>query len=192
MQPLRLEVVIASTRPGRIGWPVGTWFLERARAHGGFDVSLIDLKELALPMLDEPKHPRLGQYEHEHTKRWSASVAAADAFVFVTPEYNHGMSGVLKNTIDWLSRPPNASVLNRKAAAVLGASPGMTGTARAQEQVRQTLCATNTCVMAQPEVLVARAHEKFDADGRLTDEATRVWVGKLLEALRDWATRLAR
>lgn len=90
MQPLRLEVLIASTRPGRVGWPVGSWFVERARAHGRFDVVLIDLKELALPMLDEPKHPRLGQYEHEHTKRWSETVKAADAFVFVTPEYNTG------------------------------------------------------------------------------------------------------
>lgn len=118
------------------------------------------------------------------------AVRDADGLILVTPEYNHGMSGVLKNTIDWLSRPPNASVLNRKAAAVLGASPGMTGTARAQEQVRQTLCATNTCVMAQPEVLVARAHEKFDADGRLTDEATRRFLTKYLNEFVAWLARV--
>jgi NAD(P)H-dependent FMN reductase len=102
MQPLRLEVIIASTRPGRVGWPVGSWFLERARAHGRFDVVLIDLKELALPMLDEPKHPRLGQYEHEHTKRWSETVEAADAFVFVSPEYNTGTPPALVNALDYL------------------------------------------------------------------------------------------
>lgn len=98
----KLNVIVASTRPGRIGYPVGQWFAELARQHGGFDVELVDLAEVDLPMYDEPNHPRLGQYEHQHTKDWSASVGAADAFVFVTPEYNHGISAPLKNAIDYL------------------------------------------------------------------------------------------
>jgi NAD(P)H-dependent FMN reductase len=97
-----LNVIVASTRPGRVGYPVAQWFTELATAHGGFDVELVDLAAFDLPLLDEPDHPRLGQYVHQHTLDWSASVAAADAFVFVTPEYNHGMPASLKNAIDYL------------------------------------------------------------------------------------------
>lgn len=97
-----LMIVIASTRPGRAGLPIGRWFASAAEKHGGFTVSTADLAELDLPMFDEPKHPRMGQYEHEHTKRWSALVTAADAFVFVTPEYNHGYPAALKNALDYL------------------------------------------------------------------------------------------
>lgn len=103
LQP-RLMIIIASTRPARVGLPVGRWFFERARNHGGFQVELVDLKELDLPLLDETQHPRLGKYEHEHTKRWSGMVEAADAFVFVMPEYNHGFTAPLKNAIDFLYR----------------------------------------------------------------------------------------
>jgi NAD(P)H-dependent FMN reductase len=98
----QLHVVIASTRPGRVGLPVGEWFVARARAHASFEVEIVDLAELNLPFLDEPNHPRLRRYTQEHTKAWSARVDAADAFVFVTPEYNHGFSAPLKNAIDYL------------------------------------------------------------------------------------------
>ena len=80
-----LGVIIASTRPGRAGRPVGRWAAQTATSHGGFRVEVADLAELALPMMDEPHHPRLGEYVHEHTRRWSRLVNAADAFVFVTP-----------------------------------------------------------------------------------------------------------
>jgi len=98
----RLGIVIASTRTGRVGLPVANWFVERTAAHGGFDVDAIDLKQVNLPPLDEPNHPRLHQYEYEHTKSWSARVAALDAFVFVTPEYNYGASPALLNALDYL------------------------------------------------------------------------------------------
>jgi NAD(P)H-dependent FMN reductase len=98
----RLQIIIASTRPGRVGLPVGRWFEAQARAHGAFEVDLVDLLELNLPFMDEPNHPRLAQYTHRHTKGWSAAVQAADAFVFVTPEYNYGFTAPLKNAIDFL------------------------------------------------------------------------------------------
>jgi NAD(P)H-dependent FMN reductase len=98
----RLMIVIASTRPGRVGLPVGHWFADRAEAHGGFDVETVDLADLALPFLDEPHHPKMRRYTKDHTRAWSAMVGAADAFVFVTPEYNHGMPASLKNAIDYL------------------------------------------------------------------------------------------
>jgi NAD(P)H-dependent FMN reductase len=97
-----LKIVIASTRPGRVGLPVGEWFDERARAHGAFEVEVVDLAEVGLPFLDEPNHPRLRRYTQEHTRQWSATVSSADAFVFVTPEYNFGFPAPLKNALDFL------------------------------------------------------------------------------------------
>ena len=113
-------------------------------------------------------------------------VQQADALLIAVAEYNYGMSGVLKNTIDWLSRPPEL-VLKGKPVALMGASPGMVGTARAQLQLRQTFVYTQTPVMPPPpEVLVAHAQEKFDAEGNLTDEDTRARIRRLLEALVAW------
>ena len=113
------------------------------------------------------------------------AIRQADGLLIATPEYNHGVPGVLKNTIDWLSRPPRNSALNGKVAALMGASPGMTGTARAQSQLRQALVFTNTYALLQPEVLVGRAHEKFDADGRLVHEATRDVLATFLQHFKD-------
>jgi NAD(P)H-dependent FMN reductase len=96
-------IVIASTRPGRVGLPVARWFEGAARAHGGFEIDVADLAEIALPMMDEPRHPRFGDYKHEHTRAWSARVAAAGAVVFVHPEYNHSYNAPLKNAIDYLN-----------------------------------------------------------------------------------------
>jgi NAD(P)H-dependent FMN reductase len=97
-----LAIIMASTRPGRAGAPIAQWFAARAKDHGGFDVNVIDLADVGLPLLDEPNHPRLRQYVHQHTKDWSATIEAADAFVFVTPEYNYGYPASLKNAIDYL------------------------------------------------------------------------------------------
>lgn len=102
-QPV-LQVLIASTRPGRVGPSIATWYADFARTHGGFEVELVDLAELNLPLLDEPNHPRLRQYTHDHTKRWSEMVDRADAFAFVHPEYNYGYPASLKNAIDYLHR----------------------------------------------------------------------------------------
>ncbi len=113
----------------------------------------------------------------------------ADALLIATPEYNYGVPGVLKNAIDWASRPPGKSVLNRKPAGIIGASMGPQGTARAQLALRQSLVFTETYAMLRPEVLVARAHEKVDAGGRLTDESTRTHLREFLGALSVWAAR---
>jgi NAD(P)H-dependent FMN reductase len=101
---MKLLVVVASTRPGRIGASIADWFVEEAREHAGFEVAVADLAVLALPLFDEPAHPSLGRYVHEHTRRWSAIVDDADAFVFVMPEYNHSYNAALKNALDYLNR----------------------------------------------------------------------------------------
>jgi NAD(P)H-dependent FMN reductase len=98
----KLLTIIASTRPGRVGLPVGKWFMDRARAHGGFELELVDLYELDLPLLDEPNHPRLQKYTKVHTQAWSSTVDSADAVVMVTAEYNYGYPAALKNAIDYL------------------------------------------------------------------------------------------
>ncbi|WP_433420646.1 NADPH-dependent FMN reductase [Microtetraspora malaysiensis] len=97
-----LQIIVASTRPGRVGLPVAEWFRDRAVANGAFEVEIVDLAEVDLPFMNEPHHPRLRQYVHQHTKEWSTTVERADAYVFVTPEYNHSFNAVLKNALDYL------------------------------------------------------------------------------------------
>jgi len=101
---MHLQIVIVSTREQRQGPAVARWFHMQAEKHAGFELELIDLAEVNLPLLDEPHHPRLANYMHEHTKRWSAIVSRADAFVFVTPEYNYGSPPSLVNALDYLLR----------------------------------------------------------------------------------------
>jgi NAD(P)H-dependent FMN reductase len=97
----RLIVIIASVREKRGGRAVAEWFVNVAKRHAGFEVELVDLADVNLPLLDEPNHPRLQQYQHEHTKRWSEIVRRGDAYVFVTPEYNYGAPPALINALDY-------------------------------------------------------------------------------------------
>ena len=102
MSTPRLQVFIVSTRPARKGPIVAAWFEQQARSHGKFEVEVVDLAQVNLPLMDEPEHPRLRKYQHEHTRAWSARVEKADAFVFVTPEYNFGAPPSLANALDYL------------------------------------------------------------------------------------------
>jgi len=115
-------------------------------------------------------------------------IRSADAVLFVTPEYNYSVPGVLKNAIDWASRPPDQPFAG-KPCAIMGASPGMLGTARAQYHLRQSCVYLNMFPVNQPEVLIAAANTKFDAGGRLVDEPARQFKAQLLKALADWSHR---
>jgi NAD(P)H-dependent FMN reductase len=155
-----LTIIIASTRPGRSGLPIATWFAERARAHGGFDVRVVDLAEVDLPMYDEPDHPRLRRYRNAHTKRWSAIVEAGDAFVFVTPEYNHGYPATLKNAIDYLHEEWSS-----KPAGFVSYGGVAAGT-RAVEQLKQVIGAV--CMYPVGNAVNIPFHAQFfDDEGRL-------------------------
>ncbi|MCG8353184.1 MAG: NAD(P)H-dependent oxidoreductase [Chloroflexales bacterium] len=125
----------------------------------------------------------------EPVQRFKERIAAADALLIATPEYNYSVPGVLKNALDWASRPPAASTLSGKPMAMMGVG-GRSGTIRAQLQLRQIALGTNLLPLNRPELAVAMGWEKFDAEGRLTDEATREQLGKLLVALADWTWRL--
>jgi chromate reductase, NAD(P)H dehydrogenase (quinone) len=116
-------------------------------------------------------------------------ISDADAILIATPEYNYGIPGVLKNAIDWASRPAGKSALNRKPAAIMGCSPGLGGTIRAQHALRQTFVFTETHVMSQPEIKIPSAAPLFDASGRLNDENTRQHIRKFLEAFLSWIGR---
>jgi chromate reductase len=128
----------------------------------------------------------------EPVAAFKRAIAGADALLIATPEYNHCVPGMLKNAIDWASRPARASVLTGKPVAIMGASPSRGGTARAQAQLRDGLAYTNGFVLPLPEVLVAQATDKFDADGDLIDQATGDEIRDLLVALAAWTRRLAQ
>lgn len=117
------------------------------------------------------------------------AIGAAEGLLIATPEYNYGVAGVTKNAVDWLSRPPGESVLTGLPVGVMGATPGMWGTARAQMMLRQSFVFTESPCMLRPEILVARAREKFDDEGRMTDEKTRGFLGDYLEAFADFVRR---
>lgn len=114
------------------------------------------------------------------------SVSAADGLLIVSPEYNHSVPGVLQNAIDWLSRPSMRSPLAGKPVAIMGASNGLVGTARMQQVLKLTLVSTLALVMPHPGVVVSRVSEKFDAEGRLTDDATRKFIGTFLDQFSGW------
>src|ERR1043166_8006833 len=140
---LRVGIILGSTRPGRNGEAVARWVYEIAQRRTDAEFELVDLKDFNLPLLDEPVPPSLGQYSKEHTKVWAAKIASFDAFLFVTPEYNHGTSGALKNAIDFLFKEWN----NKSAGFVsYGSALGV----RAVESLR--------LVMGELQVADVRSH----------------------------------
>jgi chromate reductase len=143
----------------------------------GASLEAIDLPDLPGFDQDREKEPPSAVVELK------AKVRAADAVLFVTPEYNYSVPGVLKNAIDWLSRPYGDSAWSGKPAAVMGASVGLFGTARAQYHLRQTLVFLDMPTVNQPEVMIGSAHKRFDESGALTDETSRKLVSQLLAAL---------
>jgi NAD(P)H-dependent FMN reductase len=129
---IKLAIIVGSTRPGRKAEAVARWVLEIAQKRSDAQFEFVDIQDFHLPLLDEAMPPAMGQYSQPHTKAWAAKIDAFDAFVFVTPEYNHGTSGALKNAIDYLFRE-----WNNKAAGFVGY--GSAGGTRAVEQLRLTM-----------------------------------------------------
>ncbi|MGX7678659.1 NADPH-dependent FMN reductase [Jatrophihabitans sp. DSM 45814] len=125
----RIGVILGSTRPGRRGEPVARWVMDEAGRRSDAEFELVDLADYPLPHLDEPLPPSMGQYQNAHTQEWAATISRFDGFVFITPEYNHSTSGVLKNAIDFLY-----AEWNNKAMGVV--SYGAVGGARAAEHLR--------------------------------------------------------
>jgi len=180
---LNLTVIVASTRPGRAGEPIASWFIERAKKHGAFDVTVADLKEIALPLLDEPKHPRFHQYEHEHTKRWSAIVDAADAFAIVSPEFNYGAPPALINAIDYVFKE-----WAYKPAGFVSYG-GVSGGTRSVAMSKQIL--TTVKVMPIPEAVTIPFFATMLKEGVFHgNEDLEKAVKPMLDELQKWATAL--
>ena len=182
MAPL-LPIVIGSTRPGRIGPSVAKWFHELALKHEKFDVALVDLLEVNLPILNEPEHPRLKKYQFEHTKKWSASVDAADAFVFVTPEYNHGPTPALLNAWNYLFNE-----WNYKPAAFVSYG-GQSGGLRSVQAGKLTLVAMKMVPIVEA-VAIPFVSQHLDA-GRFTPNEGHIKSAEaLLDELFKWSAAL--
>lgn len=174
-----LQVLIASVRDERKGVLVADWFIGEAEKHGGFAVERIDLAEVDLPLFDEPRHPRLRQYEHEHTKAWSRSVARADAFVFVTPEYDYGIPAPLANALQYL--------VHEWAYKPLGfcSYGGVAAGARGVQMTKQ-IATTLKLVPMFEAVAIPFFTEKIDAEsglfqpGAVQDKAVVVMLDEML------------
>jgi chromate reductase, NAD(P)H dehydrogenase (quinone) len=151
------------------------------------DDALLDIFELdGIPGFNQDEE----QNPPKKVVELKSRVIAADAILFVTPEYNYSIPGVLKNAIDWASRPYGESVWNGKPAAIMGASIGMLGTARAQYHLRQCCVFLNMFPLNNPEVMIPNAAERFDADGNLVDDKSRELIAQLLQSLVAWTRRL--
>jgi NAD(P)H-dependent FMN reductase len=181
---LTLNVIIGSTRPGRHGPSIAKWFEGYAREHGAFEPKLVDLADFNLPVYDEPKHPRLQHYEHAHTKAWSASVASADAYAFVTPEYNYFAPPALVNALDFVY-----SEWGRKPAGLVsygGVSAGL----RAAQSLKMVLTTLNMMPVPQG-VAVPMFASMIDAEKVFQpNELILTSAKSMLDELAVWATAL--
>jgi NAD(P)H-dependent FMN reductase len=181
---IKVGIILGSTRPGRNGEAVARWVLEQAAKRGDARYELVDLADFDLPLLDEPVPPSLHQYGNEHTKRWAEKIGSLDAFVFVTPEYNHSTSGALKNAIDYLY-----AEWNDKAAAFV--SYGSAGGVRAVEHLRG--------IMAEVQIADVRGavalslFEDFENFAKFTPRGVHQQsIATMLDQLVGWGSALKR
>lgn len=183
-EKLRLSVVICSTRPGRHGETIARWAFEHAKAHPSFATELVDLAVVNLPLLDEPHHPRLGNYTKEHTRAWSAKAAATDAFVWVTPEYDFAMPASLLNALQCLS-----AEWKHKACSFVsygGVSAGLRGVQMSKQVVTALGMMPIQEAVAQP-FFTSHIKDGVFAPGETQDKAAVA----MLDALATWSAALA-
>jgi len=179
---IKIAIILGSTRPGRNGEAVAKWVDDIAQRRKDAEFELVDIKDFDLPLLDEPVPPSMGQYSKPHTKAWAAKIVAFDGFVFVTPEYNHGISGALKNAIDFLF-----AEWNNKAAGFV--SYGSIGGARAVEQLRLVLAEVQIATVRNQVLLSLftdfENFSVFKPDGRHEKS-----VNAVFDQVIDWSRAL--
>jgi NAD(P)H-dependent FMN reductase len=178
-------VLVTSTRPGRIGPAIGAWMFEQAKTEGEFEVELVDLKDFELPVFDEPSHPRFKKYEHEHTKRWSDKVSEADAFVFVTPEYDFGTPAPLMNALQYLFTEWHYKPV---AFASYG---GVSGGLRGVQMTKQVVTAMKMAPIVEA-VTIAMASQQIDKETKvfLPTEMNNKAAQAMVKELHRWATAM--
>ena len=181
---LKLKVIIGSTRPGRVGLPVGEWFYELAKQHEGFEVELLDLAKINLPFMDEPNHPLLHQYTKQHTKDWSTKIDDGDAFVFITPEYNFGMVAPMKNAIDYLHQEWQYKPVGFVSYG------GLAGGTRAEQMLKQVVTTLNMMPIYE-SVNLPFVKQYMDEQNNFHPTDKHIEAANfMLDALLKWATTL--
>ena len=179
-----LKIIVASTRPGRKGIAVANWFFEEVKKYRDFDAEMLDLDEIDLPFLDEPKHPKLQQYTKEHTKNWSKKIDSADAFIMVIPEYNYSAPPTLMNAIDFLYKE-----WNYKPAAFVSYG-GLSGGMRAAQMCKQIMT-TVKLVPVTEAVVIPFFEKKIDEQGNFkADEIITKSVETMMTELLKWTKAL--
>ena len=181
----RLQMIIASTRPGRVGGSVGRWAQDVAIRHGGFDVEVLDLAAIDLPFMNEPNHPSEQRYVHQHTKDWSERISAGDAYVLVMPEYNHGFSAPLKNALDYLYKEWEYKPVGFVSYG------GISGGTRAVQMVKQVVTTFRMFPVAEA-VNIPYVATHMDADGNFrAPEGLEVAANKMLDVMARLTEALA-
>lgn len=177
---IRLKIILASTREGRKGPAVAQWIMEAAKADGAFEVELLDLAAINLPFMDEPNHPRLKQYTHDHTKAWSATIDSADAYIFVMPEYNFGYTAPLKNALDFLFQEWALKPLG------LVSYGGVSGGLRATQLLKPVLTAVRLTVAGEVPIPFFAQFIGEDGNFRPNDILSKGATG-MLKGIERWA-----
>jgi NAD(P)H-dependent FMN reductase len=182
MNKLKIGLIVGSTRPGSVGGRVGEWYASQAKDVEGIELDVIDLNNEKLPFLDEPMPPSMGQYTHEHTKKWSEKIASYDAYVWVTAEYNHSIPAALKNAIDYLFH----EWANKPVALV---SYGSMGGVRAAEHLRQVAGELQMADIRLP-IMIRNPWAMLDENGDINPELVFGDVPEQLEQLKWWGEAL--
>ncbi len=179
-----LKIIVTSTRPGRKGPAFANWIFEEAKKHLEFNTEILDLKEINLPFMDEAHHPIMKKYEHQHTKDWSKKIDEADAFIFVTPEYNYGFTAQFKNAIDYLHHE-----WKHKPAGILSYGGVSAGT-RAAQMMKQVLTTVSITPLTDA-VSIPMFFKFFDEDGNFNpnEELTKA-ADTMLDSLAKWTAAL--
>lgn len=184
MAELNLHTIICSTRPGRVGLSVGQWFNDFAVAHGNFNCRLVDIADFALPVYDEPVHPRLQDYKNDHTKAWSKSVAEADAYVFVLPEYNYFVPPSFVNALNYVYQE-----WNYKACGFVSYG-GVSGGLRSTQAAKQLVTTLKMMPMVEG-VMVQMPWDRLDGNKAFqSDEHIDSSARTMLDELHKWASTL--
>jgi len=178
---MNLKIITSTTRPGRKGIAIAQWVYELATVHDGIDAEILDLATINLPLMDEPNHPRLGQYEHQHTKNWSAKINEADAFIIVLAEYNYGFPAPIKNAIDYLF-----TEWAYKPVGIVSYG-GVSGGLRAAQMLKQVLTTLHMMPLNQG-ITIPFFPKFFNPDGSFTGDESHVKAAETLFAeLTKWA-----
>lgn len=180
----KLKIIVGSTRPTRKGHLVADWFSDIAKQHPEYEVEVLDLQEIDLPLMNEPEHPRLRQYIHDHTKSWSASIDEADAFVIVTPEYNYSFPATIKNALDYLSME-----WQEKPVGFVSYG-GMSGGMRAVQALKLPVTTLGMVPLAQA-VNIPFFGEYINEEGHfIGNESFERSANTMLDKLKDWTEAL--